>query len=175
MKYSKLYDLVYGKRDFKTILGYIFKKFPGRKFKTLYDFGSGTGLFTEEALQYFNKVYAIEVDNQAIEQFKIRCPEVEISTKIEPYWQSPDLITLCFNVVNYMTKSQLKDFFATLKNKISRESVVYLDCLMEKEIRRGTFKKRHDVVVSGINYQLVNKLTRKHDSKLASFYWKRLS
>ena len=61
LNYHKVYDKVYGIKEKGTFFDELFSLGWKKDFNVLYDIGAGTGRLTRDALNFFEKIYAVEI------------------------------------------------------------------------------------------------------------------
>lgn len=130
--YSKHYDLIYRKKNYKKEVDYIVKLLKKFKFdqKELLEFGSGTGNHAEFFVKKGYKVHGIEKSKDMIALSKkingFTCQHGDIcKIKLKKKY---DIVLSLFHVINYQNnKKNLDDFFKNARYHLKPKSILGFD------------------------------------------------
>ena len=130
--YSKYYDLIYQKKNYKKEVDYIVKLLKKFKFKKkeLLEFGSGTGNHAKFFVKKGYKVHGIEKSKDMIALSKkingFTCQHGDIcKIKLKKKY---DIVLALFHVINYQNnKKNLNDFFKNARYHLKPKSILGFD------------------------------------------------
>lgn len=130
--YSKYYDLIYQKKNYKKEVDCIVKLLKKFKFKKkeLLEFGSGTGNHAEFFVKKGYKVHGIEKSKDMIALSKkingFTCQHGDIcKIKLKKKY---DIVLSLFHVINYQNnKKNLNDFFKNARYHLKPKSILGFD------------------------------------------------
>ena len=153
--YSKHYDLIYRKKNYKKEVDYIVKLLKKFKFdqKELLEFGSGTGNHAEFFVKKGYKVHGIEKSKDMIALSKkingFTCQHGDIcKIKLKKKY---DIVLSLFYVINYqINKKNLDDFFKNARYHLKPKSILGFDFwytpavnFQKPKIRLNEFKNKN--------------------------------
>jgi SAM-dependent methyltransferase len=174
--YQKVYSDVYGCVE-HIQLTLDFEKFlPDFVDKVVFDVGCGSGrlfpFFRARQCQY----YGLDVDRFALAAFRLAYPEATVSTSVQEAWPAPHLILMYFNVLNYMSRSDLQTVLADIRKKMTGERLyIYLDFLAFENFHHSAMTRSRQIEVSGRPLVFESELSADHRGGCFTFVERILS
>ena len=131
--YSKYYNLVYKKKNYKSEINYVLKVLGSRikKIKSILELGSGTGSHAYFLLKKGFNLTCVEQSKDMITNFKVKSKKVKVinkDLKKIKLGKKFDLVLSIFHVINYMVKkNDLKLFFKTASLHLKKGGYLLFD------------------------------------------------
>tara|TARA_B100001175_G_C19514040_1_gene645981 strand:+ start:4076 stop:4819 length:744 start_codon:yes stop_codon:yes gene_type:complete len=131
--YSKYYNIVYKKKNYKSEIDYIIKVLGSRikHIKSILELGSGTGSHAYFLLKKGFNLTCVEQSRDMIANFKVKSKSVKIvnkDLKKIKLKKKFDLVLSMFHVINYMTKNKdLDSFFKVASSHLNSGGFLLFD------------------------------------------------
>ncbi len=131
--YSKYYNIVYKKKDYKSEINYIINILGSRikSIKSILELGSGTGSHAYYLIKKGFKLTCVEQSKDMISNFKVKSKKVKIINKDLKKIRLKkrfDLVLSIFHVINYMIKeNDLNSFFKTASFHLKKGGYLLFD------------------------------------------------
>jgi len=178
--------------DFEDVMEFLWDKYIEElktlKVKTILDIGCGSGGFMLKAKEAGFEIVGIDISEEMINNAKTKGLEVYHKDLCE-FEGKFDACVAIFDVVNYMEKDYLKNFFKCVKSVLKKDGYFLFDVNSLygfEEIAQGTLAVEDDKIFGVLNslfednimetqitiFEKDSKLYKKEDGKIVQYFYK---